>query len=439
MPREAGATETRNVITIRFLEREGNESEISNPLQEYVGEVRELQVDYGDPASLVAQQVNRFLNIGKRTCDRYKKFIPAEECYSVATREENKNTLFLLPDVESQGEVVGQGNQAPEGGGQAMDGLRDHEVPQAVVQAPEGEYQTMEGLEDDGAPQQEEEQEVLEDWGIEVLLDPEQENAANSHILDRDTTVIYVKKRVGDSHDISQPAKHWEWRDVTTLEVPINDPQRIVERRMRMFWEQRKWKPYNSNLRTLAFEDCYREAMNDEDHTLYMMPSLQTEEKATEQTIPWFPPPPIAPAAFRWHEEPNRRRINASLQTQEETGLEGSTFVPPPNICQLPPQQEEVARSAAEVHWKNPLPHPPKHQPPLVKSTTEVHRDKIGRGRENKIEMSFQEESIGIRKRPGDMRIMQPPMADQPKASIQHRKITKPRNRNREMAEDEIY
>jgi hypothetical protein len=47
---------------------------------------------------------------------------------------------------------VGQGNQAPEGGGQAMVGLRGHEVPQAVVQAPEGEYQTIEGLEDDGAP-----------------------------------------------------------------------------------------------------------------------------------------------------------------------------------------------------------------------------------------------------------------------------------------------
>jgi hypothetical protein len=47
---------------------------------------------------------------------------------------------------------VGQGNQAPEGGGQAMDGLRDYEVPQAVVQAPEGEYQTIEGLEDDRAP-----------------------------------------------------------------------------------------------------------------------------------------------------------------------------------------------------------------------------------------------------------------------------------------------
>jgi hypothetical protein len=83
-----------------------------NPLQEYVGEVLELRLDHGDPTSLVEQQVQEFLRNGKRTCDRYKKIIPAEECYSVATREENKNTLFLIPDIESQGkvqEVEGQG------------------------------------------------------------------------------------------------------------------------------------------------------------------------------------------------------------------------------------------------------------------------------------------------------------------------------------------
>jgi hypothetical protein len=84
------------------VEREGNENNMLQPLQEYIGKVLELIVDYGDPSSLVEYQVLEFLRIGKRTCDRHKKYIPAEECYSVATSKENKNTLFLIPDVGSQ-------------------------------------------------------------------------------------------------------------------------------------------------------------------------------------------------------------------------------------------------------------------------------------------------------------------------------------------------
>ena len=103
MPIEPGTrrqdTEFGNTTIIRFVEREGNESDMSNLLQEYVREVLELKVDHGDPTSLVEQQVQEFLRNGKRTCDRYKKIIPAEECYRVATREENKNTLFLIPEI----------------------------------------------------------------------------------------------------------------------------------------------------------------------------------------------------------------------------------------------------------------------------------------------------------------------------------------------------
>jgi len=40
-----------------------------------------------------------------------------------------------------------------------------------------------------------------------ALLDNEKENVANTHILDRDNTIIYLKKRVGDLHDVSKPAK----------------------------------------------------------------------------------------------------------------------------------------------------------------------------------------------------------------------------------------
>jgi hypothetical protein len=67
-----------------------------NPLQEYVEQVLKLRLDHSDPTSLVVQQVQEFLCYSKRTCDKYKKIVPAKDCYSIATREENKNTLFLI-------------------------------------------------------------------------------------------------------------------------------------------------------------------------------------------------------------------------------------------------------------------------------------------------------------------------------------------------------
>jgi hypothetical protein len=93
----------------------GNKSELLNPLQEY-REVLALRVDRSNLTSLVKQQVQEFLHISKRTCNRYKKIIPAKECYSVATREENKNTLFLILDVGLLREVEEQGYKAPKGG-----------------------------------------------------------------------------------------------------------------------------------------------------------------------------------------------------------------------------------------------------------------------------------------------------------------------------------
>lgn len=61
VPREPGTpsqdTESGSITIIRFVEQEGNESEMLNPLQEYVGEVLVLRVDHGDPTSLVERQV----------------------------------------------------------------------------------------------------------------------------------------------------------------------------------------------------------------------------------------------------------------------------------------------------------------------------------------------------------------------------------------------
>jgi hypothetical protein len=50
-------TESGNLTTIRFVEREGNKTDMLNPLQEYVGEVEEIRVDHGDPTSRVEEKV----------------------------------------------------------------------------------------------------------------------------------------------------------------------------------------------------------------------------------------------------------------------------------------------------------------------------------------------------------------------------------------------
>jgi hypothetical protein len=89
----------KDTVKIYFVEREGNKRDVLNPLQEYTGRIRWQLIERGDPTSRVAQAVQIFLNISKRTCNRNKKYIPVDKCYSVATRAENNNTLFLIPDI----------------------------------------------------------------------------------------------------------------------------------------------------------------------------------------------------------------------------------------------------------------------------------------------------------------------------------------------------
>jgi hypothetical protein len=60
-----------------------------------------MRVDYSDLTSCVEKKVQKFLHNSKRTCNRYKKIISAKDCYNIATIEENKNTLFLILDIES--------------------------------------------------------------------------------------------------------------------------------------------------------------------------------------------------------------------------------------------------------------------------------------------------------------------------------------------------
>lgn len=53
--------------------------------------------------------------MAKRTCDKGKKYVPLGEYYNIVIREGNKNTIFLISNVESQADrhsfdVVDQGS-----------------------------------------------------------------------------------------------------------------------------------------------------------------------------------------------------------------------------------------------------------------------------------------------------------------------------------------
>jgi hypothetical protein len=427
-------TESGNLTIIRFVEREGNESNMLNPLQEYVGKVEEMRVDHGDPTSRVEEKVQEYLRDGKRTCDRYKKIISAEDCYSMATIEENKNTLFLIPDIESQGEALeaeGQRYEVVEEGDQTMGGLKDREIPHEIIEeremeqwhdreTTEREYQVTEVLESRRTPQQQTQEDDSDDL-LDDLLDPERDNAANARILDKNTIVIYLRKRVGDSHDVSKPAKGWEWVDLEPMEIPIGDPHNLVGQNMRQYWQLMHLKPHDSNLNKLEFEDCYKVAEEDEDHTLYLMvPSQQTEEEKVAEMLHW-PPLSMSPELFHWHKKQNSRRLHASPQAQEETSFERTTlFVAPPNISQYPfPPNNPQLQPPPNIPK---LPLPPQQE--LVESTADFHKDKIGRGSDkpgrpdnrgrfrniqNRVGMSYKENVIEIRKTPVNMRITQQP------------------------------
>jgi hypothetical protein len=265
------------IMVIRFVCREGkkSESETFDPFRRYSNQ-RIMRTHHADPASQVAQAVENYLAIHMRACDRYKRYIPIEECYNVATRAENNYTLFFIPDEGYKRQ--GQSLEVLE---RAMKWWPDYETrqesEQEVEQNLEGDLQAIDALE------KLHHEEVIPDA---ALLGNEKDNAANSHIFSRDNTIVYLKKRVGDSHDVSKPAKDWRWIDVQQMDVPIGDPHDIVRRKLRLIWQEAHLKPHDKNLRTLEYGDCYKVAAEADDHTLYLMvPSPQTEEeRAAERT-----------------------------------------------------------------------------------------------------------------------------------------------------------
>jgi hypothetical protein len=186
------------------------------PLQEYIRKVQELRVGYSNPDSLVEEYIQEFLKKGKRTCNRNKKNISAKEYYSIATTEENKNILFLIPDIGLRGKAEEQGYKIPKRGDQTVEGLSNYKILQKIIQkqeieqtqdykVPEREYQVTEGLENYRIPWQE-----IPEEDNNNLLDQEKENLDNACILDSNTVVIYLKKRVDNIYNNSKLAKDWE-------------------------------------------------------------------------------------------------------------------------------------------------------------------------------------------------------------------------------------
>jgi hypothetical protein len=349
---------------IRFVDRAGGTDDV----------VASLRVDDGDPTSLVQQRVGEFLRRGKRTCDIYNTFLPEDECYDVAIRPENQNTLFLVPDV---------GHQAEEHRGQTPE---FQDPPDFIAsntyressQGPGRDRSATKDPENAGRETGDDDESVLE---------VERENATNADILGNNTIIIHLKKGTGD---LSKPAKDWTWAVVSSMEVPIGDPQGLVERKMGRCWQQMHLKPHDSDLKVLAIKDCYQVAKDAEDHSLYMMePSPQTEEEKAAERSEWKVPFPLPTDMFTLREAAERAITHVSPQAQQPTRWGGSTFVPPPDIHQFP----------------FPLPDRLEQQPPLVESTPETHRDKIGRVGDTRVGMSFQQDSAGIRKTPGQMRM----------------------------------
>jgi hypothetical protein len=364
-----------------------------------------LRVDDGDPTSLIQQQVGEFLRQGKRTCDIYNTFLAEDKCYDVAIRPENQNMLFLVPDVGHQRSLEEHGGQAPEF--QTLPDLGHSNIDREISQGPGRDRSATQDPENPG-------RETGDDY--ESVLELERENATNADILGSDTTIIHLKKGTGD---LSKPAKDWTWAVVSSVEVPIGDPHGLVEQKMARCWRQMYLKPHDSDLKVLAFKDCYQVAKDAEDHSLYMMAlSPQTEEEKAAERSEWKAPFPLPTDMFTLGEAAERIITQASRQAQQPTSWGNPTFVPPPDIHQFP--QPLHVESDPSV----PFPRPLERQPPLVESTPETHRDKMGRVGENRVGMSFQEDSTGIRKTPGEMRIPRQ-TEERTETRGQHRKLIK--------------
>lgn len=279
------------------------------PPQQTSEPTKYLTVNYGDPDSLVAKRVAEYLKSGKRVCDRNGRYIPAVECYRVATQIENGNTLFLTRDVDREDEVMEdvKNSELPLLHFQPRGHLRNDNskqrgrrqrprhnprpspspfsTPFFISQKPDLEIKL--DLEDEvdfsGAPHNLTNESntihpesTSEREESDTVLSKEKANATNTHIFSNNMTVIHLKKMVGTSYDEGLRGQVIQWEDYPPIEVSTENPQGNVILHMRRLFHTANLRPYNKDLRIVADRDCYKVAQDDDKHTLYLMPANDT-------------------------------------------------------------------------------------------------------------------------------------------------------------------
>jgi hypothetical protein len=114
-------------------------------------------------------------------------------------------------------------------------------------------------------------QEDDESDGLSDLLNKESENATNAQILAQNTVTIHLNKTIGRPSYMTKPAKDLPCDRLVSIEVPIGDPQKVVRNRMILLHEKENLLPHDGMGRIVNNEDCYKVAMDADDHTLYMI------------------------------------------------------------------------------------------------------------------------------------------------------------------------
>jgi hypothetical protein len=114
--------------------------------------------------------------------------------------------------------------------------------------------------------------EQLDGEESDTVLDKEKANATNTHIYANNMTLIRLKRIVSSSYDEGKQREEMEWEDYPPIEVSTKDPHGNVMVRMRSLFRTARLRPYNRDLRALTYQDCYKVAQDDDDHTLYLMP-----------------------------------------------------------------------------------------------------------------------------------------------------------------------
>lgn len=228
-----------------------------DPSQPYAQAI-ELEVLQNDPTSLVERKAQEFWLQRKRTCNRHRRIIAAQDCYMVATAEGNNNTLFLIPETDQ--DVTGAG-------GAAMDAVEYYDVPQGntQLQAQDRLAMMVKNL------REEEDDDVVAQ---------EMDNKANADIFSGGkVTIQFMVKDVKAGGDISKAAEGYEWKPKARVHPEVGDPYKEVEKKLQQMWKA-GYKPHDKNLRLLPFEDCYKAAISSPEKALYML-KIRNETKKT--------------------------------------------------------------------------------------------------------------------------------------------------------------